>query len=447
MRKQKWMAVLLVAAFVLLLTGCGQSGVPTAGAVDTQYSGVNGQTSIRQAATDVGVDAQSKPGGKATASAKPSVMEITPEMAKAFENGDLDVEAVPLPPAVITISAVGDIMAHDDTFQAAKVGNTYDFTYMMAEIQSYGKGSDFLIGNLETTLAGASRGYTGYPDFNTPEQIADALVDTLGMDLVSTANNHSLDRGFTGLCTTLDTLDEVGLYHVGTNRSEVESETPLVVTIGGVKFGFINYTYGLNNPKGMKYKYSVNIIDKEKIRAMTEKATEAGAEYVIALMHWGVEYSRTPSTAQKELAEWIFANTDVRLIIGTHPHVVQPIDEITVERNGETKTGVVLYSLGNFTGSQMKAYTNTGMLATITLKLSPENENTSAVESIDCTMLYIDPNAGQEKQYRVISMGKAIHDYDSGTDPLVSAKDYAKIRDYMEDYREQLEVLPFVRVQ
>ena len=439
MRRGRWAAALL-AALLMTLAGCAE-------AVAEQDAGTAVLTTAGQAGTSGTAALPGKPGERTTAAKAPSRMEITPEMAKAFQKGEVTVEDAQLPPKTIRISAVGDIMAHDDTFQAARAGDTYDFTYMVAELRGYVEDSDFLIGNLETTLAGASRGYTGYPDFNTPEQIADALTETLGMDLVSTANNHSLDRGFSGLCTTLDTLDAAGLYHVGTNRSEEESRTPLVVDIQGVKFGFLNYCYGLNNPNGIKYKYSVNVIDRETIRDMAERATEAGAEYVIALLHWGTEYSRTPSNSQRELAEWIFANTDVRLIIGTHPHVVQPIEEITVERGGRTKTGIVLYSLGNFTGSQMKAYTNTGMLATITLRLTPENEDTSAVESIDCTMLYIDPNAGQEKQYRVIAMEKAMRDYDSGTDPLVSSKDYGRMRDYMEAYREQLGVLPCVRVR
>ncbi len=375
-----------------------------------------------------------------------SAMEITAEMRSRFDFGELDVEDSELPPVTVTLSAVGDIMAHTDTFESARTSDGFDFDYMVEEVAQYVKDSDFVIGNLETTLAGKDRTYTGYPDFNTPEQIMDSMVNILGMDLVSTANNHSLDRGFSGLCKTLDNLDSRGVYHVGTNRSQEEYDTPLIVTINNVKFAFLNYTYGLNNPNGIKYKYSVNVTSRDAIKKMAEKAADAGAEYIIALMHWGTEYARTPSSSQTELAEWIFANTDVRLIIGTHPHVVQPIEELTVERNGEKKTGIVLYSLGNFTGSQVKSYTNTGMLATITLKLSEENKNTSAVESIDCRMLYIDPNTIKNSGYRVIAMEDGIRNYENKTDSLISAKDYQKMCDYMSEYHKQLETLPVITV-
>ncbi len=428
------MAILLVVLMSFVLVGCSSYGEPLR----------TGTTSVStQAGTTTKVTFTTT--ARTTAATK-SAMEITPEMQRTFLNGEVDVEDITLPPRTITISAVGDIMAHKDTFDAARTGGTYDFAYMMEGVEPCVRDSDFVLGNLETTLSGADKGYTGYPDFNTPEQIADALRSVLGIDLVSTANNHSLDRGYPGLCTTLDNLDARGIRHVGTYRSEEASLEPLIVTIQDIKVGFINYTYGLNNPGGVKYKWSVNVTDQEAIRDMAQRTKDAGAEYIIALLHWGIEYERTPTSAQRELATWIFANTDVRLIIGTHPHVVQPIEEITVQRNGQTKTGVVLYSLGNFTGSQLKAYTDTGMLATIKLLIAPGMENSSCVESIDCSMLYIDPNFNQEKGYRVVTMEKAMRDYEQGADYLISARDYEKMSGYMEAYREQLAVLPYVYV-
>ncbi|NMA08686.1 MAG: CapA family protein [Clostridiales bacterium] len=384
---------------------------------------------------------------RSTTTARPSVMEITEEMAKAFQNGEVDVEDADLPPVILRLCAFGDVMAHGDTLNAAKISGGYDFNYMVAELSDYTKDADLVIANLETTLAGADRGYTGYPDFNTPEQIADALVEHLGLGLMSTANNHSLDRGFSGLCTTLDNLDARGIAHVGTNRTEEDSTKPLVLTVGGVRIGFINYTYGLNNPDNIKYKWSVNTIDKTKIQKMAKACTDAGAQYVIALMHWGEEYSRTLSSGQTSLAKWIFANTDVRLIIGTHPHVVQPIEEIEVEYNGKKKTGVVLYSLGNFTGSQIKKYTDTGILAEITLTLDLNDPDLSRVDTITCTSLFIDPNYGREKSFRVIAIERGTAAYTAGTDPLISSADYNKMLAYLSDYRSMLEKLPYVTVR
>lgn len=420
----------------------GETSASTSPAAETSESGV--YTTLASLPSDRTTSAEEGD----------SHMEITSEMAKAFKHGEVDVEDAELPskdhkPANsrIVISCIGDVMAHDTTFKAAWNGSAYDFDYMMEEVAPFVESSDYMIANLETTLAGKDRGYSGYPDFNTPEQIADSLRDVLGVDLVSTANNHSNDRGFSGLCNTLDYLDRLGILHCGTYASEEDSTKPLVTEINGVKFGFINYTYGLNNIDGVKNRWSINVIDKDKIAKMASACTDAGAEYVIALMHWGVEYSRATSADQRSLAEWIFANTDVRLIIGAHPHVVQPIDEITVERNGEEKKGIVLYSLGNFSGSMSKEWTDTGLLAEITLNLTPENVNSSAVESIVCTPLYVDGTPGGSRQFRVISIGKGLSDYQSGSDSLLSSDDNARMKHYMDDYREMLETLDCITVQ
>jgi|GEM_PF-1045028 len=451
------LAAIMAFACLVSLTAC--SGTES----DAETTVATTTTTADPIYTTAGTSGVLSDRKETSTAAQDSPMEITAQMAKVFEHGEVDVEEAEMPEAesasssgqvhhtgdgkTITISCIGDTMAHDTTFEAAWNGKTYDFDYMMEELAGFVEDSDFMIANLETTLAGEDRGYTGYPDFNTPEQIADSLRNVLGVDLCSTANNHSNDRGYKGICKTLENLDARGIYHVGTNATEEDSTKPLVVEIEGVKFGFINYTYGLNNIDGVKYDWSINVINKEKISAMCKACTEAGAEYIIALMHWGVEYDRSTSADQRSLAEWIFANTDVRLIIGHHPHVVQPIDEITVERNGQTKKGIVLYSLGNFTGSMSKEYTDTGLLATITLNLTAENENTSAVESIVCRPTYVDSTPAGDHQYRVISIGKALEDSKTGADKRLSSDDCARISNYMEYYQKMLTTLDCVTVE
>jgi len=374
---------------------------------------------------------------------EPSAMKITPEMAAVFREASLDVEESELPPIRFTLCSVGDIMSHDGTFAAAKTGSTYDFTTMFASVADYTKHADYTIGNLETTFAGAARGYAGYPCFNTPEQMADGLSDVLGVDLVSTSNNHSLDTGFKGLCSTLDFLDAAGIGHTGTYRTEEDSLIPKIVEINGAKVAFLAYTYGSNS--GIPYKWCLNVTNRTKIQEAAQAAYDAGADYIIALLHWGVEYRRTNTADQRSLAEWIFANTEVQLIIGNHAHVVEPIEEITVEKDGREKKGIVFYALGNFTGAQRKDYRDTGIIVNLDITIDRSDRSKSGVEKIVYTPTFIDPNAlATGKRYRVLAIEDAIRAYENGSDSLITADEYKKLQMYLEDYAEQLETLPCI---
>jgi len=370
-------------------------------------------------------------------------MVITREMAQKFHEAQLDVEESELPPIRFTLCSVGDIMSHDGTFAAAKTGSGYDFTTMFAGVAAYTKEADYTIGNLETTFAGAKRGYAGYPCFNTPEQMADGLRNVLGMDLVSTANNHSMDTGFAGLCSTLDFLDAAGIEHTGTYRTEEDSQKIKIVDINGAKVAFLSYTYGSNNGIGKSWR--LNLINRTKIQQDAQAAYDAGADYIVALLHWGVEYRRTNTAEQRSLAEWIFANTEVQLIIGNHAHVVEPIEEITVERNGQEKKGIVFYALGNFTGAQRDPYRDTGIIVNLTVSVDRTDRTGSAVEKIEYTPTFIDPNAlATGKRYRVLAIEDAIRAYESGTDELITKDEYNKLLGYLEAYEEQLETLEIV---
>jgi len=349
------------------------------------------------------------------------------------------------PPDEITVNlcAIGDIMAHDGTFAAAKRGSTYDFTNMFAEIAPYMQDADYRFGNLETTFSGSARGYAGYPCFNTPEQMGLALKEVLGIDLVSHANNHTLDCGFKGVQSTLSFLDEYGIAHTGSYAAEEDAGSYHMAEINGAKIAFTGYTYGSNN--GIKYKYSINLIDKEQIKADAARAKADGAQYVIAMIHWGIEYKRYASKDQESLAKWIFENTEVDLIVGNHAHVTEPIEEITYTRNGVEKTGIVFYALGNFTGAQRWEHTDTGIIANIKLIIDPADGNNNRIEAITYTPTFIDPNdISTGKRYRVVAIEKAISDYENGTDPLISTEEYKRIKQYQEDYREMLEIYPYI---
>ena len=171
-------------------------------------------------------------------------------------------------PITIHMAAIGDIMRHSTNFKNAYDSSTktYDFSPTFKNIKSYIKDADIAIGNLETTFAGSARGYSGYPTFNTPDALGKNLKD-LGIDVLSTANNHSMDKGYTGLVSTLDYLDKYKISHTGTYRSKEEHDTILVKDVNGIQIAFLSFTYGTNGitiPSDKKY--AVNLIDKDLIK-------------------------------------------------------------------------------------------------------------------------------------------------------------------------------------
>jgi poly-gamma-glutamate synthesis protein (capsule biosynthesis protein) len=283
--------------------------------------------------------------------------------------------AAALPPATgplqVTIAIAGDVIPHDRIVASARDRRTgmYDFGPMLAPIAPYLARADYAVCNLETPLAGPATGYSGYPLFNAPVELAQALK-AAGIDLCTTANNHCLDRGWPGLVTTLDHLDQTGLAHAGTNRSLVEKRTPLVVDLQGIKVGFLVYTATLNGhtPPSEHKAYAVNLLDRRKVTTDAAMARLWGAEVVIAIMHWGDEYQRRPSAVQVRMAEGA-AGVDgllacgVDAIIGHHPHVVQPLVRVARPDGAGPPDAFVAYSLGNLLSNQPWRYTDSGLIA------------------------------------------------------------------------------------
>jgi poly-gamma-glutamate capsule biosynthesis protein CapA/YwtB (metallophosphatase superfamily) len=273
------------------------------------------------------------------------------------------------PPIDITIAAVGDVLTHMPIVDSVKdpETGTYDFWPVFKPVALYLTMADYAVANLETRLAGPEFSYSGYPLFNSPGELADALKYA-GIDLVGTANNHSLDMGWPGLVNTLDRLDEAGLSHVGTYRSMEEKRTPFVVDIQGVKVAFLNYTSYLNGQSvpGEQKEYAVNMLDVDEVAQEAMIARMWGADIVIALLHYGNygdQYARHPSSAQIEISEEILRNGGVDVILGTQPHVVQPIAHVFDFSSWKAKDKYVAYSLGNFVSNQRWRYSDSGLIA------------------------------------------------------------------------------------
>lgn len=331
--------------------------------------------------------------------------EKQPGQAESGKNEDT---AISPEPCKAVILAVGDIMVHQTQFvQAYDVkSKSYDFSPSFEYITPYLQASNLTAGNLETTLAGAKRGFSAFPHFNSPDELAPALKEA-GFELLCTANNHSLDSGEAGVYRTLEVVEEAGLKAFGTARTQEERDTPLLVETNGMTLAFLAYTYGTNGiplPPGREY--IVNLIDRELMHAQIQKARQAGAELIVVYMHWGWEYRSDPSPEQKDLARFLAA-AGADIIIGSHPHVIQPMEYISVEdEEGEEHRAFVAYSLGNFISNQHRIpgsipthEVQYGMLLRLRLQRDAPGK-TPYLEDVDYRLTWVD----RARRHRIVPL-------------------------------------------
>lgn len=265
----------------------------------------------------------------------------------------------------IQIGFVGDIMAHMTQLEAQKINDsTYDFNNNYRWISSYFHANDLMIGNLETTFAGKELGYSAYPQFNTPDDLADALKNA-GFDILSTANNHMYDKSTHGLMRTIDILNDRKIPFTGSRKS-IEEKKYLIYNVKGVKIGVIAYTYESGRYgdtvtiNGLRIKKEdtplINSFDPHNLSETTElmrndheRMKKEGAQFFITVIHWGYEYKSYPSEYQVALADSM-NKIGVDVIFGSHPHVVQPVDYLYDTLTKQST--FVVYSAGNFISNQ-----------------------------------------------------------------------------------------------
>lgn len=328
----------------------------------------------------------------------------------------------------INMAVIGDIMCHSSNFDDAynAENNTYNFSKVFTDIQKYIQSADIAIGNLETTFAGKDIGYTGYPTFNSPEQLAQDIKD-LGIDVVSTANNHSLDKRYDGLISTLDELDKINLSHTGTYRSAEEQNTILTKNVNGINIAFLSFTYGTNGipvPEGKEY--CINLIDENLMLDQISRAKALNPDLICVSMHWGDEYKLKQNSTQEQLADFLFKN-GVDIIFGSHPHVLEPMEKRTITlEDGTTKDGFVIYSLGNFMSGQV--IENTRNTIILQLQVTKHPDNTITIDSYSYIPIYMyDKGAGQQDRYKILDINKEITAYENG-DTTISEELYKTLK-------------------
>lgn len=312
-----------------------------------------------------------------------------------------------------TILATGDIMFHTPQIKAAydPLREVYDFNSVFKYVKEYIESSDLSIGNFETVTGGDDLGFHGFPMFNSPESTILAIKDT-GFDILTTANNHSLDQGKEGLINTIDNIENQGMKNIGTYK---EQDTPILIEeINEIKLALLSYSYGFN---GMEYtlteeeqSYMINKIDETKIKEDIEKAKGLGTDMVVVFIHWGNEYHREPSEEQMDLGRKM-VDWGANIIFGSHPHVIQRSE--IIEKNG--KDNFIIYSMGNFISNQREEsldnpYTEDGIMVKIELEKDLIKEET-IIKNIDYIPTWVRrDNDGNKLNYEILPIDDFLSD-------------------------------------
>lgn len=303
-----------------------------------------------------------------------------------------------------TLLFAGDAMQHSAQIDAARQGYEYRYEGMLDSVQNYIERADYAVVNLECPLGGAP--YSGYPCFCAPDQYAVALKDA-GFDMFLTANNHTLDRRDRGLRRTVAMLDSIGVDHIGTYSSAAKrkSSIPCIKDIKGFKIGFLNYTYGTNGITPAEA-YEVDYIDTLAIKHDIVATRNAGAEIIALAIHWGDEYVLKPNQRQRQLADWL-QQAGVELVIGSHPHVIQPM-ELRRDEADSLKRCLVVYSLGNFISNMKTTDTRGGAMVHVTLRRTPDGR--PFIHRAAYAPVYVSQPHGNQRNFILLNATKPIQD-------------------------------------
>ncbi len=265
----------------------------------------------------------------------------------------------------VSLVFMGDVMGHGTQIKSAlnSETNTYNYEGCFKYVSNIFEDADFAIANLEVTLAGPP--FKGYPQFSSPDALAIAMQNA-GIDAMVTANNHCVDRRKQGLERTLDILDSMKVPRTGTFKNEGDrvKNNPMLLRKNGIKIAIINYTYGTNGIP-VSTPNVVNFLDEDVILADIIKAKQLKADKIIAFVHWGSEYETLPNAQQKKFNDF-FKDNGVDVVIGSHPHVLQPIKY--------EEDHFVVYSMGNFISNQRTSPRDGGVI--VRLELSKSGDKT-----------------------------------------------------------------------
>ncbi|MGN0515024.1 MAG: CapA family protein [Lachnospiraceae bacterium] len=336
----------------------------------------------------------------------------------------------------VDLVMVGDILAHEGVYKSGYYPDgTVNFDHMFAHVTDDLQAADIAIVNQEVVLGGEELGLSAYPCFNSPTQIGDALI-TAGFNVILHATNHTLDKGIKGVDNTLNfwrtshpDIPILGIHDE--SFTDYSTQDIYVYEKDGLKISILNYTYGTNGiPIPQSRPLIVNMLEEDKVRTDVQRAKEI-SDFVIVCPHWGTEYVYTPDSYQQKWTK-IFYDLGVDLVIGTHPHVIEPVEWI--ESEGSDHKMLVYYSLGNYISYQSKLPRMLGAMAQVTISMdSVENLG----DNLPYGKLVTVQNGNKEEQCLIY-----ISNY--GVEPLVTHKLYGpglittyKLSDYTDELAAQ----------
>ena len=306
---------------------------------------------------------------------------------------------------------LGDFVLHMPVIDAARTPDGgVDFHEMLAPVADLIGDADYTVANVDGVM-GASDVYSGYPRFSSPVELLDALQDC-GVDMLTMSNNHALDCDYEGLLAQMDACDARGMDHIGASRSQQEHDTPQIREINGIRVGFLNYTSHANGREAACVPeaalFGLNFAFKSNFDADAQALRDAGAEAIVAFMHWGEEYNRMADEEEAVLASRL-TRAGVDVIVGGHPHVIQRIYWLA----GEEKNTLCCYSLGNFLSNQQGEYQNCGIIFEFTLER--EADGTVIAHSPGYIPVFVwREEAGQGYAYQMLATERALNDPPEG---------------------------------
>lgn len=323
--------------------------------------------------------------------------------------------------ATVSLLFAGDAMQHMPQVRAARTADGYNFDSCFYLIRDKISAADIAGVNLETTLNG--KPYSGFPMFSSPDEIAVGLKNA-GFDILFQANNHVADKGRSGLNRTIDVLDSLHIKHTGSFKSPFTRLLfhPLMIVKNGIRIAFLNYTYGTNGIP-VPEPNIVNLIDTVTMRNDIIYAKMHKPDIIIAVMHWGEEYRLAPSAEQRRCADFLVRN-GVRIIIGHHPHVVQPYE---VDRVNDSIRNVVYYSLGNFISNQKDLQAGGGMMAELIIR---KKNGKVAIVSCDHSLVWVNKYFANGKNHYILVPDDASPD---DRIPGMTPSQWEKMNRYIED--------------
>ena len=374
-------AVLIVTAVVLILKPRGGPDAVTAMVETTEAPGpVQASDGSGAAAPDLAAMTGTEPSNQGEASSEDGdgeaalAAEVTPipELPQAIDH----VVSTRRPDGSlrsVRMRVVGDIMFCQSQLVYAK-DSGYDFHNQFEMVAEQLADADYTMGNMEGTIGKYKKSqYSGYPQFNAPD-VALAPLKDYGIDFLTLANNHMLDRWSGGVENTVNNVEKYGFAHVGAYRTKAEKAGTVTCEVGGIKFGFLAYTHSTNSMENRGVDKSavdlVPYISKADFAGDVKKLRDAGAEVIIAFPHWGAEYVREPDDSQKKYAKKL-AQAGVDIIIGSHAHEVQPMGYQNVTVDGVNKQVLTAFCMGNFISDHVLQYTDNGIILDFTVNEQP----------------------------------------------------------------------------